>query len=160
LARVVAQPAQLLGVLQQGQDGIAELVHRGNVAGGQQHALRTDLLGRQPAFRLSLQERYFLGLLEERQRREEGAHQFRVQALAPAAFDDAVQQFALTFGVRDGLAGIPVLPRDLVHQRQPLLHEAQYPVEGCQVGPRCNEPRPPVRQDRGPARPARGSHWP
>src|SRR5262245_39392516 len=39
------------------------------------------------------------------------------------------------------------------------LHE--YPaVEGCQVGPRCNEPRPPVGQDRGPARPARGSHWP
>ena len=40
-------------------------------------------------------------------RREEGAHQFRVQALATAAFDDAVQQFALALGVRDGLAGIP-----------------------------------------------------
>ena len=61
-------------------------------------------------------QRLFLG---------EGAHQFRVQAFAPAAFDDAVQQFALTFGVRDGLAGIPFPPRDLVHQRQPLLHEAQ-----------------------------------
>jgi hypothetical protein len=36
-----------------------------------------------------------------------------------------VQQFTLTFGVRDGLAGIPIPPRDLVHQRQPLLHEAQ-----------------------------------
>jgi hypothetical protein len=35
-----------------------------------------------------------------------------------------VQQFALTFGVRDGLAGIPIPRRDLVHQRQPLLHEA------------------------------------
>ena len=61
-------------------------------------------------------QRLFLG---------EGAHQLRVNSFAPAAFHDAVQQFALTFGVRDGLAGIPVPPRDLVHQRQPLLHEAQ-----------------------------------
>jgi hypothetical protein len=53
--RVIARPAQLLGVVQQGQDGVAELVLRGDVAGTeQQDALRTDLLGRQPAFRLSL----------------------------------------------------------------------------------------------------------
>jgi hypothetical protein len=59
-------------------------------------------------------------------RADEFVHRLRgVQALAPAAFDDAVQHFALTFGVRDGLAGIPFPPRDLVHQRQPLWHEVQ-----------------------------------
>jgi hypothetical protein len=56
--------------------------------------------------------------------RRQGAHQLRLNSFAPAAFDDALQQFALTFGVRDGLAGIPLPPRDPVHQRQPLLHEA------------------------------------
>jgi len=68
-----------------------------------------------------------------RLRREEGAQLFRVQALAPAAFDDAVQQFALTFGVHDGQAGIPFALRDLLHQGQPLPHEAQQTVEVRQV---------------------------
>jgi uncharacterized protein DUF6496 len=44
---------------------------------------------------------------------------------APAPFDDAVQQFALALGVRDGLAGVPFPPRDFMHQSQPLPHEAQ-----------------------------------
>jgi hypothetical protein len=79
-----------------------------------------------------------VGLLDEpgrlHLRREEEPHQIRIQALAPAAFDDAVQQFVLTFGVCDGQAGIPFAPRDLLHQGQPLPHEAQQTVEGRQVG--------------------------
>src|SRR5262245_26145812 len=96
------------------------------------HVRERSLLVRLPTLEVGLLNKP--GCLHLRQ--EEAAQQVRVESLAPATFDDALQQFPLALGVSDGLAGIPLPPRDLVHQRQPLPHEAQQTVEGCQVAPR------------------------
>jgi hypothetical protein len=53
-----------------------------------------------------------------------------------AAFHNALQQFALVLWARDGLARLPLPPRDIVHQRPPLYQEPQQTVEGCQGTPR------------------------
>jgi uncharacterized membrane protein YeiH len=52
---------------------------------------------------------------------------FRQPPRASLAVADALGLAAIRahVGVRDGLAGIPFPPRDLVHQCQPQLHEAQ-----------------------------------